>query len=392
MRMPMLAVAMIAGALAPAVCRAADPYDIQVILPLTGSGAFMGLTQQQGLQVAEKIVNAEGGIAGRPVRFVVHDDETSPQVSVQIASQLIEGHPPVILGPSLSANCRAVLPLMSDGPVNYCYSPTIDPAAGSYVFSASIQQAGLVETMIRYFHARGWQRIALIASTDSTGQEGEKGADRAVTLPGLTDMRIVERVHYNPKDAIIAAQIEAVRAAAPQAVLAWTTGTPVGTVFKGLAQAGYEVPVGVGSGNVLYSFMRQYAAVLPKELYFSIDVGSARGDGLRLDAAVTAAKQRYVDAFQAVGLWPDTGTGTMWDATMIVVDALRRVGPDASPAELRDAIAHLKGYSGVYGAYDFAAVPQRGISPRNAVMVRWNAAQSSFEAVSQAGGDELIAR
>jgi branched-chain amino acid transport system substrate-binding protein len=106
MRMSVLAVAMIAGALATAVCRAADPYDIQVILPLTGSGAFMGLTQQQGLQVAEKIINAECGIDGRPVRFVIHDDETNPQVSVQIASRLREGHPPVILGPSLSANCR----------------------------------------------------------------------------------------------------------------------------------------------------------------------------------------------------------------------------------------------------------------------------------------------
>jgi branched-chain amino acid transport system substrate-binding protein len=390
--MTMLAVALLAGALAPVHADAAEPYDIQVILPLTGSGAFIGLGQQQGLQLAEKVVNAEGGIAGRPVRFVIHDDQTNPQLSVQIAAQLTGNHPPVILGPSLSANCRAVLPLMSEGPVDYCYSPTINPEPGSYVFSASIQQEGLVETMIRYFHARGWNRIALIASTDSTGQEGEKGADRAVALPGLTDMRIVERVHYNPTDAIIAAQIERVRAAAPQAVIAWTTGTPVGTVFKGLAQAGYEVPVGVGSGNVLYSFMRQYAAVLPKELYFSIDVGSARGEGLRLDRAVTAAKKKYVDAFQSIGLWPDTGSGTMWDATMIVVDALRRVGTDASPATIRDAIAHLRNYSGVYGTYDFVAVPQRGIDPKKAVMVRWNAAQSSFEAVSQAGGGELIER
>jgi branched-chain amino acid transport system substrate-binding protein len=390
MRMSMLAIALILGASTPA--GAADPYDIQVILPLTGSGAFIGLGQQQALQLAEKIVNAEGGIDGRKVHFVIHDDETNPQVSVQIASQLIASHPPVILGPSLSANCRAVLPLMSDGPVDYCYSPAINPEAGSYVFSASIQQEGLVETMIRYFHARGWKRIALIASTDATGQEGEKGADRAVALPGLTDMSIVERVHYNPKDAIIGAQIERVRAAAPQAVLAWTTGTPVGTVFKGLAQAGYDVPVGVGSGNVIYSFMRQYAGVLPKELYFSIDIGTARGDGLRLDPAVTAAKKKYVDAFQAIGLWPDTGSGTMWDATMIVVDALRRVGPDATPAKIRDAVAHLKNYSGVYGMYDFTAVPQRGISAKNAVMVRWNAAQSSFEAVSQAGGEELIER
>jgi branched-chain amino acid transport system substrate-binding protein len=378
-------------ALLPPTAHAAEPYEIQVILPLTGTGAFLGQGQQQGLQLAEHLVNQEGGIDGRPVHFVVHDDQTSPQVAVQLAADQAARHSAILLGPSVSATCRAVLPLMRDGPVDYCYSPTINPEPGSYVFSASIQQEGLVETVVRYFHARGWKKIALIASTDATGQEGEKGADRAVALPGLEGMSIVERVHYNPTDVSVAAQIERVRAAQPQAVIAWTTGTPVGTVLKGLAQAGYEVPIAVGSGNVIYSFMRQYAAVLPKELYFSIDQGTARGDGLKLDPSVAAAKQRYVDAFQAIGMWPDTGTGTMWDATMIVVDALRHLGANATAAQLRDHIAHLKAYAGVYGIYDFEKLPQRGIGQKDAVVVRWNAGKAMFEAVSQPGGDQVIA-
>lgn len=369
-----------------------EPYEIQVILPLTGTGAFLGQGEQQGLQLAEHLFNQEGGLNGRPVHFVIHDDQTNPQVDVQLAAELIARHDPVLLGPAVSASCRAVLPLMHDGPVDYCYSPTINPDPGSYVFSASVQQEGLVETVVRYFHTRGWKKLALIASTDATGQEGEKGADRAITLPGLEDMRIVERVHYNPADVSVAAQIERIRAAQPQAVIAWTTGTPVGTVLKGLAQAGYEIPLAVGSGNVIYAFMRQYASVLPKELYFAIDQGTARGDGLKLDPAVAAAKRKYVDAFQAIGLWPDTGTATMWDATMIVVDALRRLGPTATAAQVRDHIAHLKAYAGIYGIYDFEKFPQRGVGQRDTVIVRWNAEKAMFEAMSQPGGDEVIPR
>src|SRR5262245_49951529 len=87
-------------AIAPAACalavcalalggpgtRAADPYKIHVILPLTGGAAFLGKGEQQALQLFEKLVNQESGINGQPIEFVYHDDQTSPQTTVQIAN------------------------------------------------------------------------------------------------------------------------------------------------------------------------------------------------------------------------------------------------------------------------------------------------------------------
>src|SRR5262249_15433985 len=69
--------------------RAAAPYKIHVILPLTGGAAFLGKGEQQALQLFEKLVNQEGGINSEPLQFVFHDDQTSPQTTVQIANGIL---------------------------------------------------------------------------------------------------------------------------------------------------------------------------------------------------------------------------------------------------------------------------------------------------------------
>ena len=65
----MLAAALLASTAASV--GAADPYEVNVLLPMTGSGAFIGQDAQVGLRLIEGMVNRSGGIGGRPLRFVI---------------------------------------------------------------------------------------------------------------------------------------------------------------------------------------------------------------------------------------------------------------------------------------------------------------------------------
>jgi branched-chain amino acid transport system substrate-binding protein len=47
--------------------RAADPYEINAILSLTGRVSFVGTTDQQALKALEALINRTGGIHGRPL-------------------------------------------------------------------------------------------------------------------------------------------------------------------------------------------------------------------------------------------------------------------------------------------------------------------------------------
>jgi hypothetical protein len=75
-----------------------------------------------------------------------------------------------------------------------------------------------------------------------------------------------------------------------------------------------------------------------------------------------------------------------WDPAMIIVSALRKLGPDATAAQVHDYMENLRGWIGINGAYDFVAVPQRGLGLGSVVITRWNAGNERWEAVSKGGG------
>jgi branched-chain amino acid transport system substrate-binding protein len=389
--MSMVALCGVGGlmAAAPSPARAADPYDLNVILSLTGGASFLGKAEQQALQLAEKWANENGGIQGRPLHLIFHDDQSTPQVAVQLASQVVAGKPAVEIGANLVAMCNAMAPLMASGPLMYCLSPGIHPADGAFVFTSSVSTIDLSRALIRYWRMKGWTKIAVMTSTDASGQDAEKGINLNLALPENKDVTVVAREHFNPTDVSVSAQIENIKAAQPQAFIAWSTGAPIGTIFKGIVQAGLDVPVGTTDGNMTFAQMTQYAAFLPKQLFIPAAEWAMHGTELKREPEVLAAQERFDAVFKAAGVTPDVASALAWDPAMIVIDALRKLGPGANATQMRDYIAHLKDYAGVDGIYDFERVPQRGLDVNDAVVTLWDPARKNWQVVSQPAGAPL---
>ena len=382
----------LAAALAALPAGAQTPYEIHVMLALTGGGAFLGQAEQKSLQLAEKVVNSTGGIQGTPVKFTFHDDQTSPQVAVQVANEVLATKPQVLLGSSIVATCSAIGPLMQNGPVEYCFSPGIHPAAGSYIFTASVSTHDLAIALVRYFRLKGWKRIAIMTSTDASGQDAENNLKQVVEMPenkngGVT---IVENAHFNTSDVSVTAQIERVKAANPQAMIAWSTGAPVATVFRGIQQAGLDIPIGTTDGNMTYAQMNQFAAFLPKRLFIPASEWVAlENPTIKIPAEVQKAQQAYYKVFKDAGLQPEVSSELAWEPAMIVIDALRKLGTKATAQQIRDHITHLKGFAGVNGIYDFTKTVQRGLDIENAVVTTWNPQSKLWEPVSKLTGVPL---
>lgn len=375
------------------IARAADdtPYEIHVIEAMSGGGSFVGKGEAQSLAIFEKLVNAQGGINGRPLHFVYHDDQSAPQIAVQLANDILALHPAVVFGATLVASCGAVMPLMqAAGPVFYCAAPGVHPAAGSYAYSAGVSTIDLTTAAIRYFRLRGWKRIAIMTSTDASGQDAERSLLQVAALPENSEVTIVAKAHFNTSDVSVSAQIEDIKAAKPQLLFAWSTGAPIATVFRGIQQAGLDIPVATTDGNMNYAAMTQFAAFLPKELYIQAGPWVVNGDpAIKLDPAVVAKQKEFYAAFQAAGLEPDAPSQSGWEPAAIVIDALRKIGTQATSAQLNDYLQHVKGYASIDGIYDFARTPQRGLDIDNALVTRWNPTAKHWQAVSQLTGSPL---
>jgi len=378
----------ITGACIAAPTRAAETYELPVILPLTGGAAFLGTGEQKALQLIAKSTNASGGIKGRTLKLAFHDDQSNPQVGVQLASEVIAKKPAVMIGSSLVAICRAMAPLMKDGPVDYCLSPGIHPEEG-YVFTATVSTIDLINALVRYFRMKGWTRVALMVSSDATGQDAENGVKSVIALPENRDMQLVETAHFNITDVSVIAQIEDVKAAHPQCFIAWSTGTPIATIFRAIIQAGLDIPIATTGGNMTYQQMSQYADFLPKQLYIPSSQWVVRDPKL-LAPALVKPHQHFFEVYQQAGIKPDEASELAWDAGELVVETLRKIGPQATPAQVRDHIANLTDYPGIDGIYNFKKVPQRGLDVTGGVVTRWDAKVQTWEPVSKPTGVPLM--
>jgi branched-chain amino acid transport system substrate-binding protein len=375
--------------LAPLPGRAADPYEVNVLLPLTGSASFYGTAQQQSLHAVEDEVNKGGGIAGRPLKFIIADDQSNPQIAVQLATQIIAKHPPFFLGPTLTAECNAVMPLLlKDGPVTYCFTPGAHPPAGSYIFGFGADTGFLQQAALVYLGAKGIKRIAVISSTDGSGQDGEAKLDEA--LGKQKTVTLVAREHFAPTDVSVAAQLARIKAANPEAIVVWTTGTPFGTVLRGIKDSGIDLPILTTNGNLTRAQMKQYAPFLPKNLIFP---GAAFFDPSTItDRAVRGVVDEFLRELASQGAKPDWGNNNCYDGARLMVSALKKFGPNVTSTQIRDYVTQLKGWPGINGMYNFPAQPQRGLDQDSVVMVRWDAAKDNWIALSKPGGAPLAGR
>jgi branched-chain amino acid transport system substrate-binding protein len=164
-------------------------------------------------------------------------------------------------------------------------------------------------------------------------------------------------------------------------------GTPLATVLKSLIQGGVDLPIATSPGNMTYAQMRQYADFLPKELYMpSPQWPAAAVAGIELEPGVVRAKDIFFRSLSAANIEADSAATLSWDPMMIMVDALRALGPDANAEQIAAHLRGLKDYPGINGLYDFQKVPQRGIGEDSAVITRWSPELKSWQIVSQPRG------
>jgi len=391
-RVAALLCSLLAVALGPVPSPAAEPYQIYVVEALTGAASFAGRAQGAAIDALEPVINRSGGINGRPIKFIVKDDESNPQVALQLINQIIStGNPPFILGPSDVASCNAAFPLVAKaGPVLYCLSGAATPIPNSFGFTADVASSDLVVAGIRYFRLKGQTRFALITTNDATGQLYDRAVDAALALPENKGVQVLDREHYTATDFNVNAQITRIKATDAQYVILGSAGTSTGAALHAIHDLGLQIPIATGNGNASYTQMAQYESFLPPKWYFFSFLCLLPDEVA--DKQIRGALQTYATALRADGVRPDGLQSSSWDPALIMISALRKLGMNATPLQLRDYVANLRGFVGANGRYDFPRTPLRGLDDGQAIIGLWDDAKHTWVAASKPGGTPLPGR
>ncbi len=370
-----IAVMVFGGNAVPA--RAADPYVVSVVLSISGGAAVLGAKEAASLRALEALVNAHGGVRGRPVHFDIADDGSNPQTAVRLVQALITKNVPFVVGPTLSASCAAVAPIAEQaGLTTFCLSPAFVPAAGGHQYVSAPSIDDVQPVLFRSLLSRKLTRVAVITTTDASGADFDQRIATTLALPEFANVTIVDHEHFAPTDTSVATQMARIKAAAPQAVLTFTVGVPFVTLLAGLRDAGIIVPVYGAGGNFTYDAMQANAAVLPIQLLLNGSRGITPDPAA--NGAMNTSQNVYATALAKAGLRSEFGTAIPWDPMMIMLEVVRRAGTEADAAKIAATLAGLKGWTGIEGTYDFSTHDQRGIRQAAAAFFRYDAATNAF--------------
>jgi branched-chain amino acid transport system substrate-binding protein len=95
-------------------CAREKPVTIGFIGGLTGRTADLGSHSRNGMILAIEEWNERGGINGKPIEMLIHDDKQDPARARAVLAQLIEADVNAIVGPSTSSMAVEVAPLANE--------------------------------------------------------------------------------------------------------------------------------------------------------------------------------------------------------------------------------------------------------------------------------------
>jgi len=340
---------------------AGPPYVIGAIFSVTGDASSLGVPEKNTAQLVEKMVNAAGGIKGRPLRIVIEDDRGDPAEALNAARRLVEKDRVLaIVGPSRTGTTMAIKGYMEKAQV-----PLISCAAGveiveplsTWVFKTPQSDRLAVQKIASYLKRKRITRIASLSDNTAFGKGGLREIQSLLPKHGI---RVVATEEYGPRDTSMEAQLTKLRSANPQAVICW--GTPPGpaVVAQNMKQLGLGVPLicSHGVANATFLNLARTAAegvVLPVgRLLVATQIPANHPQRkLLLDYS-----RRYQAQFSKPA---DTFGGHAWDAIYLIVNALRKTGPDR--AKLRTRLEQTRGFVGTGGIFNFSRTDHNGLGP-----------------------------
>lgn len=349
---------------------AKEPIKIGVILSITGPASFIGEPEKNTILMLAEEINKKGGINGRPLQVIIEDSKSEETQAVLSAKKLIEKDKVVaIIGPSTTGESMAIIPIVTEAKI-----PMISLAAGTgitqpvkeryWIFKTAQYDRSAVEAIYKYLQKKGIKKIGILSITTGFGDQGRKALLELAPKYGL---QIVADERYKPKDSDMTVQLLKAKQAGAQAIINWSVGPEQVIVVKNWAALKLGIPLiqshGWGSKkNLELAGPAAEGVIAPLG---RIVVWQKISDKHPQKKVLKSYYEAYYRKYKSE---PGTFGGHAYDAFMMVVEALNKVGPD--PAKIRDYLENnIKNWPGVTGIFNMSPQDHCGLDDTSFEMV-----------------------
>lgn len=305
----------------------------------SGSVAAGVKENTDGAKLYLDAVNARGGINGQKVELISVDDQFDPKRTVEVARELITQRGVLALFMNRGTpHSQALLPLLTELKV-----PLVAPSTGAmvlhdpvnpWVFNVRATYQREAAKAIEHLASIGITRIAVLETDDSFGADSTEGALKGFAKVGLKPVLQAKFPRDKPDFSTLAPQVHQSNA---QAVMVIASAGNTANAVRAIRAAGSRAQVVTLSNNASEGFIKllgEHARgvivtqVFPNErsvafplIKEALDLARAKG----LDGVSPAMMEGYA-------------------AAKVLVEGLRRAGPNPTPVGLRDALEGIQNF------------------------------------------------
>lgn len=330
----------------------ADEVRIGMVNAQSGPAAGLGLGMRAGAQAYFARINAEGGVNGRKINLIDHDDGYEPARSALLTDELINSSKVfALLGYVGTPTSRAALPIATAARVPFLFAFTgaefLRTPTKQWAFNVRASYFDETEALVEHIHSDlGSQKIALLMQDDSFGEAVKGGIAGALSKRGLR-IHSEARILRNSLD--VAGAVNALKLAAPEAIVF------VGTYQQLAATIKQAKAIGVTARFFTVSFIGTEDFIAS---------AGADADGVYIsqvmpsphDRSLTIIREYLADIMPA-----DVGYASLegYIGARVFVQALQAAGPQPTRAELADELQYLSSDLGGFKV-DFAPDNHQG--------------------------------
>lgn len=323
---------------------------VGVNLELTGPVGSYGNSAKQGIELAVKQINADGGVLGKQLMLIVKDNMSASDQSQTASAALVANGITAQIGPLTSGNCMACSPVLIDSKI-----PLLCPAATApmvtvdtngntldYVFRISFVDP-FQGTLMAQFAAYefGAKKAAIFKAGSS--DYGNNLADYFKTTFEENGGSIIAEETFEMGDKDFEAALTRIKSKNPDFLYVPGYYPEVAPLIKQARELGIRVAIGGGDGWDSPSIVDIAGHEALNNTYF-INHYSSQDDPqvVSFIAAYKANFNEEPDAFAALG----------YDAVQILKRAIEDAGA-ADSIKIKDALSNLKDFEGVTGKMSF---------------------------------------
>jgi len=349
-------VSLAAGAAPAPLSAAPEPIKIAAILSTSGPSAPLGVPESNAAKLAEREVNAHGGINGRPIEIDVVDDGAKADVAAQLATQMIaSGHVAIFCGTRTDTSAAVARVTGASNVLQVYTTPTESlwrSPRGVVKNVFQVNPRDQLEAIALLTFAKSKLRAKNVAILHDENLYGSGGAAIAAAEAKSLGLGIVGDESYPGTATDFTPQIVKLRDAKPDAVVLWGATTTPGLAIRSARTLGLNVPILGSSGILSPAILGVAGGGAAGEVYSASPLaGAPSAEQRAFSGLYDGAYHQPVVSFAANG----------WDAIQIIVAALREAKGKTDGASLASALEAGKPIPLVDGTFKFSPSDHNGL-------------------------------